>query len=110
MAVIVLSIYKTCTKYHETRRHTYLHVHRSDLHDFNSYDYTQYPAPPPPYENDNNNNNTITDNNDIQRSSSSDNLLITSNGTNTISETLRSGYETPPPEYEEDSKILSTRR
>lgn len=113
MAIIVLSIYKTCNKYYETRRRSYMPIQRGDLNDFsNSYDYTNYPAPPPPYISDSENMpnseeanalssvpSNITVNNSNNRNNATD-----VNITAPVPVMTRSGYQTPPPEYEEDIK------
>ena len=102
MAIIVLSVYKTCNKYYETRHRSYIPIQRGDINDFtNTYDYTQYPPAPPPYISDNENGPNV-ETNEIN---SALNTMINNRTAETIAvDSTRSGFETPPPEYEEDLK------
>ena len=116
MAIIVLSVYKTCNKYYETRRRNYMPIQRGDFLDFNTnYDAAQYPSPPPPYMSDNENIVCDSNNNSSNEQQTNDappvyilnrnSLDATTVATTELEQPLtRSGFETPPPEYEEDSK------
>jgi hypothetical protein len=104
MAIIVLSIYKTCNKYYETRHRSYIPIQRGDVNDFtNTFnDYTQYPPAPPPYLSD----NESVPNVETIEINGAPYVVMNNNRTAEIpvDSTPRSGFATPPPEYEEDLK------